>query len=985
MIAQWFPNDAGGQLFKVEDWFEFEPNGFDIAANNDADLARRTILLDGQPAFVPAPYRFMFRKRSVNVGSSANDYSLIYGLIDAVSPADNPNSATIDPDRFSTVADWEAWMQHFAIQRTVGNWDSYGWERGKNDYLYRGATGGFRHMPWDIDYCLGLGKPANEPLFASNDPRVTAMFNTPALVRAYWRAFAELVDGPFSNANLDPHIDARANALVANSVNIDLAAVAAIKQYIADRRAFLQGQLATVAAPFAVDVPLNFATTNNLIVITGTAPVAVKEIALNGAVYPIIWTSVSNFTLRVVLDAGLNDITLQGVDRFGNPLASASNTFSVNYTGPVPEPVGSLLFSEIMYAPATNGGQFIEIRNVSGQNFDLSGWRLDGANLTFPIGSIVTNGQIIVLAQNRTVFTATYGNGPVFAVFNGTLSATGQRLLLVKTDTGSDILVDAVRYEAGAPWPARTAGLSLQLVDVTQDNSRAANWATSLAPPATPGAPNSVAATLTPFDPLWLNEVQFESLAGLLDNAGDAEPWLELYNAGTTSLSLDGYYLADNYTSNLLQWAFPAGTTIASGEHLLIWGDGEPFETDGTNVHSDFRLDYQGRLALVRLAGGQPQITDYLTWRLPFPNVSYGDFPDGQPVFRSTLHDPTPRAANTRRPVAIMINEWMARNSAGLTDPADNDRDDWFELYNAESFPVDLGGYYLTDTDGFSTKFRIPATGRYTIPAGGFLLVWADNETNQNNAARADLHVTFQLGGSSGIIGLFAPDGLTPVDYLSYLSQTNDISEGRFPDGAGARYFMPLVTTNSTPRGTNTIPGYNLRPFFPPLADQVVTPGTTNTFLIRATDLNQPLQSLTYSLVSGPPGSLISQGGFYRWIVPSNQPPGDYSVTVGVTDNGVPPRGDTASFICTVRLAGAAPPPAVTPPPVILTVAGPGGQVTFTIETIPGRTYRVLRTDNLSPPTWVLFDRDFVAAGTTASLSDTFTVPRRFYQVLRLD
>ena len=27
MIAEWFPNDAGGQLFKVEDWFEFDATG----------------------------------------------------------------------------------------------------------------------------------------------------------------------------------------------------------------------------------------------------------------------------------------------------------------------------------------------------------------------------------------------------------------------------------------------------------------------------------------------------------------------------------------------------------------------------------------------------------------------------------------------------------------------------------------------------------------------------------------------------------------------------------------------------------------------------------------------------------------------------------------------------------------------------------------------------------------------------------------------
>jgi hypothetical protein len=55
------------------------------------------------------------------------------------------------------------------------------------------------------------------------------MFNTPAIVRAYWRAFADLVNGPLSNAALDPFIDTRATALLNNDVNIDLNAVDAIK------------------------------------------------------------------------------------------------------------------------------------------------------------------------------------------------------------------------------------------------------------------------------------------------------------------------------------------------------------------------------------------------------------------------------------------------------------------------------------------------------------------------------------------------------------------------------------------------------------------------------------------------------------------------------------------------------------------------------------------------------------------------------------
>jgi hypothetical protein len=474
----------------------------------------------------------------VNIGSSANDYSPIFSLIDAASPAENPTNAVIDPDRFGVVTDWEEWMRHFAVQRTVGNWDSYGWERGKNDYLYKPPFSGFRHMPWDIDYSLGLGRPADEPLFASNDPRVLAMFNTPAIVRAYWRAFGELVNGPFNNAFLDPFIDSRTAALTNNGVNIDLDAVAAVKTFIGERRAFLQSQLATVAAPFAVSGPLNFSTTTNLIVVRGTAPVAVKEMLLNGVIYPVTWTSPTNFLLRIVLNTGVNDITLQGLDRLGNVIPSAVQNLSVDYPGPIPDPVGALVISEIMFAAAAPGAQFIEIVNRSMFNFDLWGWRLDGVDLEFPPGSVVTKGQTIVLVENKAAFAATYGDVPVFAVFPGSLSVSGEALLLIKPDAAGDILVNGLRYETAPPWPGIAIGASLQLIDLAQDNGRPSNWGTNLVVRATPGAANSIAAPLPPYDPLWLNEIQIVSLTGTTDNFGEADPWLELYNSGPTTLDL---------------------------------------------------------------------------------------------------------------------------------------------------------------------------------------------------------------------------------------------------------------------------------------------------------------------------------------------------------------------------------------------------------------------------------------------------------------
>ena len=82
-----------------------------------------------------------------------------------------------------------------------------------------------------------------------------------------------------------------------------------------------------------------------------------------------------------------------------------------------------------------------------------------------------------------------------------------------------------------------------------------------------------------------------------------------------------------------------------------------------------------------------------------------GDVPDGQPFYRDRMFFATPGASNdvTMAPNMVFINEWMADNTHTLADPADNDYEDWFELYNPGTNTVALDGYYLTDnlTDRF--------------------------------------------------------------------------------------------------------------------------------------------------------------------------------------------------------------------------------------------------------------------------------------------
>ena len=146
--------------------------------------------------------------------------------------------------------------------------------------------------------------------------------------------------------------------------------------------------------------------------------------------------------------------------------------------------------------------------------------------------------------------------------------------------------------------------------------------------------------------------------------------------------------------------------------------------------------------------------------------------------------------------MTLYINEWMAANAGVIVDPADGNWDDWFEIYNPTTNRVDLADYTLTDTLAVPGKFRIPAG--YSIAPQSYLLVWADEETAQS-ATNGELHVNFKLSQSGEAIGLYAPDG-TAVNTVTFSRQTNNISQGRWPDGAAA----PTSSCPRRPRAPRT-------------------------------------------------------------------------------------------------------------------------------------------------------------------------------------
>ncbi len=144
-------------------------------------------------------------------------------------------------------------------------------------------------------------------------------------------------------------------------------------------------------------------------------------------------------------------------------------------------------------------------------------------------------------------------------------------------------------------------------------------------------------------------------------------------------------------------------------------------------------------------------------------------------------------------PVSVVVNEVVASNAQLIADPQGH-FDDWIELYNPGQLAVDVGGCYLTDDLSEPTKWQIPAgqPAVTTIAARGFLLIWADGDVTA-----AGLHAGFRLSDEGEEVGLFAADGVTLIDSLSFGEQRTDISYGRYPDGGAELRFMAFPTPGS--------------------------------------------------------------------------------------------------------------------------------------------------------------------------------------------
>ncbi|HTD66149.1 MAG TPA: CotH kinase family protein, partial [Candidatus Limnocylindria bacterium] len=512
LIAEFFPDETEGRLYKLQPWFEFDDvivTGGGAAAFDNKLWCTLTRNLSTN-AHKIARYRQNYLSRSAD--ATANDYTNVIALIEA---ANVPQSNPAYWRNLSGLIDVDQWAHIFAVEHAVGNWDSFGGVNAQNMYGYKPNGGKWKLMIWDLNIVLnnasgnsdgaGPGTTSNPPggnLFdvqSGQDPLMAAMEAYPPFRRAWWRAYKELTVGPNAPmlaANCDPLIDAKNDAFRASGLTPGAVAAGNPNSV----KGFLRVAQSTIAAAVAAnDFGNRFslatasvtASVSNLVTISGNAAFDATEIEINGVSWPVTWTTITSWTALVPVTNGA-PITVAAYDKAHNSVGSPG-TVTVNYSiaAPLPDPRNFIVFNEVMYNPAPNapGGEYIELYNMhTNFAFNIGGWRINGLDYTFPPGTYFPPRSFLVLAKDRVAFNIAYGaTVAVFDQFSGSLQGGGETLTLIQSAAsvnGTDVVIDRLRYENTAPWStnADNSGSSLQLLDPGQDNSRVGNWASAFVP-----------------------------------------------------------------------------------------------------------------------------------------------------------------------------------------------------------------------------------------------------------------------------------------------------------------------------------------------------------------------------------------------------------------------------------------------------------------------------------------------------------------------
>jgi hypothetical protein len=372
----------------------------------------------------PEYYRWMLRQEN---RADLDDYSQAVALCQAFSL-----SGTALDARSRQLLDVDEYLRTLAFAAFTGVGDFYTFDLNHNWKLYfRPEDGRALGLLWDMDF--SFVKPVNSSFPGAGSAGAYRLVMLPDNYRRYYHHLLDLLTTTINSAHLSPWAARYAGLLGqdwSGAVN-----------YLQQRANYLRGTM-PLSTAFAItsNGGNNFGTTNSSVALSGTAPLTVKEIHVNGTSYALTWSSLTNWTLTVPLPAVVNLLALQGVNSQGAPVTNATDSIIVTNRGLLPP--GPVVINEWMADNAGPGGfadpldglfqDWIELYNPNDVAVNLSGFHLTDTLATpakwqFPTNTvIVPHGFLLIWADGDTTQNGLGNQGDLHASFS--LSKGGEAI-----------------------------------------------------------------------------------------------------------------------------------------------------------------------------------------------------------------------------------------------------------------------------------------------------------------------------------------------------------------------------------------------------------------------------------------------------------------------------------------------------------------------------------------------------------------------------
>lgn len=422
-----------------------------------------------------------------------------------------------------------------------------------------------------------------------------------------------------------------------------------------------------------------------------------------------------------------------------------------------PPVAGAVMINEVLASnsslsePDGTTPDWIELFNTSSGVIDLSGWSLtdnlsDWRRWVFPQGSVIPPGGYfkIICDGNRPASTSNTGFG---------LKANGGSVYLFES-TG--ILIDSINY-----------GIQIPDFSIGRVPNGSTNWTLTI---PTAGSGN-IAATLGDVMQLRINEWMPNDSGGRVD-------WFEIYNPQSQPVAIGGFKLTDTLTQPNKHVIAPLSFIGASSNgYLKIIADNNV--AAGAD-HVAFKLD--NTTESIGLFTADDRVIDSITYYNPVSGVSEGRFPDGSTNIVRFTKTVSPGAPNYLWLTNVVINEALTHSDPPLEDA--------IELYNPTDQPVDISGWYLSDSLNNLQKFRIPPNT--VIPPKGFK-VFYEYEFNSDPGVNP---LAFALSSTGDQIYLSTADengNLTGYRCsVKFGAAKNGVSFGYYVNSVGEEDFVAL-------------------------------------------------------------------------------------------------------------------------------------------------------------------------------------------------